>query len=154
MSMPTEDDQKRLHRFFAIEFNNVAWVMATQQRTHVEDSRLLDVAHASKAHWDAIGTEVQMMRALLLVAHAHACCGIGKTAITWARRCTEYFAGVNTEQWEQAFVCMIHAQAAFVAGERAEHVEYYGIAKGIVDSMPDGEDKNIVLDTWRLIPGA
>ena len=34
----------------------------------------------------------------------------------------------------------------------AEYEEKYAAAKAVIDEMPDGQDKNIVLETWALIP--
>jgi hypothetical protein len=152
MPLPSEDEQNRLHRYFGVEYNNKAWDLASRDRTPHEDRELLDVAHASKLHWEAVGTELNKMRGLLLVAHAHASVGLGGTALEWARECTVYFDSVDTEDWERAFTYMIHAQAAAVAVEAEEHRKMYAKAKEVVDGMPDGEDKNIVMVSWLRIP--
>ena len=152
MALPTEEEQNRLHKYFGIEYNNAAWPLGTKERTPQEDQDFLDYAHASKLHWQSIGTELQKMRGLLLVAHAHASVGLGKTALPWARECTKYFTSQDTENWELAFTHMIHAQAAHAAGESAEHAEQYQLAKDIVDAMPEDKTKEIVNVTWVRIP--
>jgi len=152
MALPTQEEQSVLHRYFGVEFNNAAWDLASRDRTADEDMKLLDLAHASKLHWDAVGTELHKIRGLSLVSHAHASVGLGDTALNMARQVTEYFAQHETEDWERAFVNMIHAQAAHAAGSTSEHAEYYAKAREIVDAMPEGEDKRIVMLTWVRIP--
>ena len=150
--MPTQEEVNAMHRYFGVEYNNRAWELGTMERTAEQDREFLDVAHASKLHWQAIGPELNLMRGVLLLAHAHASVGLGQTALTYARECSDYFLSRETEEWEQAFTLMIHAQAAHAAGNTSEHIEQYRRAKEIVDSMPEGEDKRIVMATWVRIP--
>lgn len=142
------------HQHFAVEYNNIGWTLAAQPESAGRNALLLDAAHCSRAHWREVGTELQRMRAHLLVAHAHACCSIAETSILWARECTAYFTSTKTEDWELAFVHMIHAHAAYLSRLSKEHAEHYQCAKGIIAGMPDGEDKQIVLETWATIPTA
>jgi len=150
--MPDQDSIQLHHRWFAVECNNAAWALATRDRTPDEDRELLDLAHAAEYHWRAVGTELHAMRALMLVAHAHASCGCGSTALAYAEQCTAFFTTRETEAWEMAFVHMIHAQAAHAAGNAQVHAEKYALAQGLVQAMPEGEDRSIVMASWVRIP--
>lgn len=150
--MPDQDSVQQHHRWFAVECNNAAWTLASRDRTPNEDRELLDLAHAAEYHWRAVGTELHAMRALMLVAHAHACCGLGATALTYAEACTAFFTARETEPWELAFVHMIHAQAAHAAGVAETHATKYALANSVVQAMPEGEDRSIVMASWVRIP--
>ncbi len=150
--MPTPEELDLQHRWFAVECNNAAWALATRDRTPEEDRELLDLAHAAEYHWRAVGTELHAMRALMLVAHAHASCGLGTTALKYAEQCTAFFTARDTEPWELAFVHMIHAQAAHAAGADALHAHRYAAAQAVIDAMSEGEDRSIVMASWVRIP--
>ena len=152
--MPNPEELTQYHQYYAIECNNKAWDLAAKDRTPDEDRLLLDLAHAASYHWNEVGTDLQKMRALMLVAHAHAELGIGGTALDYAKRASAYFTSHETEPWELAFTHMIHAQAAYAAGEMDQHSEIYHVAEKIVNAMPEGEDKRIVNATFVRIPQA
>ena len=48
---PTENTATAWHRYFAIEFNNLAWDLSVQDRSPKEDEEMLNAAHASAFHW-------------------------------------------------------------------------------------------------------
>ena len=68
------------HKRFTVETNNRAWDLAIQPRTPAQDREMLDAAHASAWHWSAIGTELNRMRATMLLAEVHAVLGHGVSA--------------------------------------------------------------------------
>ena len=152
--MPEQEQINEMHQWFAVECNNIAWGLTTKDRTAVEDRQMLDLAHAASYHWDAVGTELHKMRALMLVAHVHAELGLGSTALAYAAECTTYFTARETDDWELAFTHMIHAQAAHASGDMKLHTKLYHKAEKIVNAMPEGEDKRIVYATWVRIPQA
>ena len=152
--MPDQEQIKEMHQWFAVECNNTAWDLATKDRTPEEDRLLLDLAHAASYHWNEVGTELEKMRALMLVAHAHGELGLGRTALDYAQQCSAFFTSRDTEPWELAFTHMIHAQAAYAAGEMEQHTQIYHQAEKIVNAMPEGEDKRIVYATFVRIPQA
>lgn len=70
------------HRRFAAASNNRAWDLSVQTRNAAEDEEMLHAAHASAWHWSKVGTELNRMRATMLLAevHAHAASAAGETA--------------------------------------------------------------------------
>ena len=149
---PTKEDFDKYHKWFAVECNNRGWSLACRDRTADEDLEFRNAAHGVMLHWSAVGTELHRMRALSLLAHAHASCGLGATALPWAQQCTAYFTARETEPWELAFTHMIHAQAAHAASNAAVHSSQYALAEAIIDGMPEDENKEIVMMSWPRIP--
>jgi hypothetical protein len=61
-NLPEDANPEHWQRYFAIEFNNRAWSLTTRPRSADEDREMLNTAHASALHWNAIGTELNRMR--------------------------------------------------------------------------------------------
>jgi hypothetical protein len=151
---PETTDLAQWHRFFAMQGNNSAWKLAADARTAAQKAELLDVAHASAWHWKAIGTELNRMRVDMLLAEVHALLGHGATAMAYAKGMQAYFLGKSdTPDWELAFTHAVHAHAAHAAGEYDAHRASYGLAEAAVAAIKDEEDRAIVLETFRNVPG-
>ena len=149
---PEDNSPESWHRFFASTANNRAWQLAELSREQVDKRELLNAAHASAWHWQAIGNELNRMRALMLLAQAHALADHGQTALAYASEMRSYFvAAPGTPDWELAFVHAIHAHAAFVAGATSEHTKSYALAAQAVAAIADEEDQTIVLAIFTKV---
>jgi hypothetical protein len=153
MSHSPDDTQlEQWHRWFAAECNNRAWAQTTGVRTREDQKDLLNAAHASAFHWGAVGTELNRMRALMLLAHVHALVGHGPMALSYAREVHGYFVDGDTPDWELAFAHAILAQAAHAAGDGDTHAQAYSAARIAVAAIADPEDRKIVEETFALVP--
>lgn len=150
---PESTDPKDWHRFFAIENNNLAWMLASKaERSADESQKMLEAAHASALHWREAGTELNLMRARMLLAEVYALVGFGSNAFAESQQVRSYFLDRETDDWEFAFTHVIHAHAAAVAGLVDEHRESYIAAQQAIDSIADDEDRRIVLETFNQVP--
>jgi hypothetical protein len=146
------DDVQVWHRRFAISCNNRAWDLTTEARTPVQDREMLDAAHASAWHWKRAGTELNQMRATMLLAEVHALLSMVPSALAFAREMRAFFIGRETPDWELAFVHAIYAHAAHVAGRLVEHREAYGQAIAAFEALAGEEDRRAVAKTLSLVP--
>jgi hypothetical protein len=149
---PSPEDTQAWHKRFAMQCNNRAWDLSTQQRTPQEDREMLDAAHASAWHWAKIGTELNHMRAAMCLAEVHALLGHGQIALAYAQEMRAYFLGRETDDWEVAFTHAIYAHAAAVAGKADEHRAAYQAAIDAVAAIKDDEDRVIVEKTFAQVP--
>lgn len=149
---PKDTDPRQWHRFFAVEYNNRAWALAGAPRTSIEDAQMLDAAHAAAAHWAVVGTQLNHMRATMLLAHVHALLGRGASAMAYAREMHAYFLANDTPDWEVAFTHAIHAGAAHANGEEALYRASYAAAVDALEAIADAEDRAIVMQTFTQIP--
>ncbi len=141
------------HRFFGSTANKRAWQLAELPPAQVDQRELLDAAHAAAWHWQAIGTELNRMRALMLLAQAHAMAGLGATALVYAAEMRAYFlAAPGTPDWERAFAHVVHARAASAAGAAAEHALSYAQAGPAVAAIAGEEDRQIVERVFQHVP--
>lgn len=152
MTDPQPSDAVVWHRKFAAATNNRAWELSVQERSAAESREMLSAAHASAWHWAQIGSELNRMRATMLLAEVHALLGLGPSALAYAEEMREYFFGVGAPEWEAAFVHVIHAHAAAVAGRRKVHVASYALAVAAIAAIPDEEERGIVAQTLSHVP--
>lgn len=155
MNAPTDASPDRWHRFFGASANNAAWALAELPAGEIDTMALLDAAHAAAWHWQAIGTELHRMRALMLLAEAHARAGLGPSALAYADAMRAYFLSTpGTPDWELAFVHVVHAHAAWAADADDEHARSYARAREAVAAISDAEDRAIVERVFRHVPPA
>ena len=150
--LPTDTDPANWHRHFAAQANNRAWDLAESRTDASRDAEMLAAALAAAWHWDAVGTELHRMRALMLLALVNALVGHGQTAWQQAETVRAFFLGQGeTPDWEQAFVHAIHALAAARAGHQEAHRASWVQAGRSIEAIADDEDRAIVLKTWRQV---
>lgn len=153
MPQPDDTDPASWHRYFAATANNRAWALAEQPRDTLDVDELLDAARAAAWHWRAIGHELNVMRARMLLALAHAIAGHGATARDEADAVRAFFVGrPDTPDWETAFVHLVDADAARAAGDRQRHAASHAAARQAVAAIADAEDREIVERCLRRVP--
>jgi len=153
MTHSSEDaDAKSWHKRFAMACNNRAWDLSVQPRSGAQDREMLDAAHASAWHWAQAGTELNRMRATMLLAEVHTLLGFGASALAYAEEMRAYFLGRDTADWELAFTHAIHAHAAYAASRPAEHRESYAKAAAALAAIAGDEDRAIVAKTFGHVP--
>lgn len=150
---PDDTKPENWHRFFAMTANNTAWALAERPATEVDARKLLDAAHAAAWHWQAVGNELNRMRAVMLLAQVHAMAGLGTTALQYADEMRAYFVTApSTPDWELAFAHAIHAHAANAAGAAHLHSASYAAAKKAAGAITDAEDRTVFDSVFRHVP--
>lgn len=149
---PSTADAHSWHRYFASESNNKAWDLATKERTEAEDHEMLAAAHASLFHWSVIGTELNHMRAKMIVAEVHALLGMGHTSYMYAKEMYDYYTNRETLDWELALTYAVFAHAAHVSGDYELHGKACQDALDALDVIDDQSDRDVVIRTFSLVP--
>jgi hypothetical protein len=146
------EERAAWHRRFAAAANNRAWELSVQARTAAEDQEMLDAAHASAWHWAKVGTELNRMRATLLLAEVHALLGFGPSALAYAEQMRAYFLEARSADWELAFVHAVHAHAAAAAGETDRHRSSYTLAAAALEGISNEAERRNVASTFLQVP--
>jgi hypothetical protein len=146
------DEATAWHRRFAAAGNNRAWELSVQARSFAEDQAMPNAAHASAWHWTKVGTELNRMRAVMLLAEVHALLGFGQSALVYAEEMRTYFLEVPSADWEVAFVHIVHAHAASAAGETEKHRTSYERAVAALEAISNEEERGIVISTFSHVP--
>ena len=145
-------EQTAWHRRFAAAGNNRAWELSVQTRSAAEDQEMLNSAHASAWHWTKVGTDLNRMRSVMLLAEVHALLGFGQSALVYAEEMRTYLLGIRSPDWEVAFVHAVHAHAAAVAGATEKHRSSYALAVAALEAISNEKERGIVADTFSHVP--
>ncbi len=150
---PEQDEDVEQHRRHAIECNNSAWELAAQPEiTAEEKDLLLNLAHCAAHHWSKVGTPLNVARADMLLARAHAIAGNGTLALRYAERSHDFLASQESPDWEMAFSHAMLAHAHHAAGQVPEHAQLYAQAQALGKAIADPEDRKVFLATFDIIP--
>jgi hypothetical protein len=150
---PAENTSAAWHRYFAVAYNNRAWDLSIRERDPADEDEMLNAAHASALHWAEVGTELNRMRATMLLAEVHALLGQGKSSLAYARAMRGFFLDRDdTPDWEIAFTHAIDAHAAHVAGDTKAHETAYREAQAALDAISDPGDREVVQQTLDHVP--
>jgi hypothetical protein len=134
------------HYQFAVDFNNQTWeFLEKKNRTRLEDIRMLDFAHASLAHWRAVGGAVRQQRGEWLVSRVHAVLGEGGPALKHAQQCFQLLEENKSEMDDSdiAFAYEAIARAYAVSGDKKESLKYIELAKKAGEEIKNDKDRNI-----------
>jgi len=92
-------DREIADRWFAVECNNRAWDLVEKaDRTPEETGEMIHTAHTSLWHWQRVGTQVNRLRALTLLATAYLAAGEREAAVRYADQCIELSDQLGDEQ--------------------------------------------------------
>lgn len=150
---PVASEQQDWHREVAMQCNNRAWALSVQPRSAAEEQEMLTAAHTSAYHWARCGTELNRMRATMLLAEVHALLGHGATALRLATEMRSYFlARGETPDWEIAFTHAIYAHCACRAARTEAHRAAYDAAVAAIAAIADDEDRRVVAQTFEHVP--
>jgi len=128
------------HYYFAMDFNNQTWeLLEKQNRSRLDDVRMLDYAHASLSHWRTTGTAVRQQRGEWLVSHVHAVLGEGAQALKHAHLCYEVLENNKDEMDDSdfAFAYETIARAYAVSGEKNEALKFIEKAQKAGEAIQD-----------------
>ena len=134
------------HYQFAVDFNTQTWELLERKgRTRNEDIRMLDFAHASLAHWRAVGGVVRHQRGEWLVSRVHAALGEGGPALKHAQLCFKLLEDNKSEMedFDFAFAYEAIARAYAVDGEKVQARKFLEMAQKAGDEIKQKEDRDI-----------
>jgi hypothetical protein len=78
--------------------------------------------------------------------------GTGKSALAYAEVMRTYFLGIQSPDWEVAFVHAVHAHAAAAAGDAKKHRDSYALAVAALAAISNEKEKSIVASTFAHVP--
>jgi hypothetical protein len=144
-------DLEKAHRWFAVEFNNCAWVLVEKDgRSADETQEMLHAAHAAAIHWQAVGTPLNEQRAENLLATAYLKAGRAAPALRHAQRClvlSEQNAG-SESPFDRATALGCGACAHELAGDADEAERLMALALAEAERLET--DDRVVLE--KLYP--
>jgi hypothetical protein len=145
MSQPPFD-LAAAHRWFAVEFNNLAWdLVENADRTPEQTEEMLHAAHAAWLHWSQVGSVLNRQRAECLLSTAYAAAGQTEPAVRYGRSCVTLSEQPDSEQtpFDQATAHACLARALSLAGETQEAAEHYRRASLAAEGLTDAGEREV-----------
>jgi len=135
-------------RQLAVDLFNGVWrLMETEDRTPAQDDRMLHMAHASRYHWEQVGTAANLARGEWLCSRVYAVLGRPEPALHHARRVLAICEDNAIADWDLAFAHEALARAHVVAGAGAEAGEH--VRRALDVEIADDEDRALLLGDLR-----
>jgi DNA-binding transcriptional MerR regulator len=133
-------------------FNGVWALMETEDRTPEQDDRMLHMAHASRFHWEQVGTPANLARGEWLCSRVYAVLGRAEPSLHHARRvlaiCEEHGIG----DWDLAFAHEAIARAQAVEGDEAATEAALSDARTAAEHIAGAEDRALLESDLETIP--
>ena len=112
---------------------------------------MLHMAHASRFHWERVGTPANLARGEWLCSRVYAVLRRPEPCLHHARRVLEICQEHGIADWDLAFAHEALARAHAVAGDPAAAREEAQEARAV--AIADDEDRKLLLDDLRTLPG-
>ena len=144
MSDPVSAADAALHRRLAATLFNEAWVLLGKaDRTPDEDARMIHTAHASRYHWEKVGTPQNLLIGEWQISRVYAVLRRGEPAVFHARRCLglaqrQSLTGFHLANAHEA---MARALALLKEPVAAEHLQ---IARELLKSVTNVKERRIL----------
>lgn len=143
-------DQRRLA---ADLFNGVWTLMEKEDRSRDEDDRMIHMAHASRYHWEAVGTSANLARGEWQCSRVYAVLGRGEPSLHHARRVLDICRENDIGDWDLAFAYEAVARAYAVSGDTQAARDYTEQALAAAEDIAEDEERALVMADLETIPG-
>lgn len=146
MSSPSFD-VAAADRWFAIQFNNAAWdLVEAESRSPAETEQMLHLAHAACLHWSAVGTPLNRLRGLVLLAFAYAEAGRGEMAQEFAASAADLLPTISegVSVFDQATLAAATACACRALGDSEGTANWLERVRELSTGIADPDDAAVV----------
>lgn len=141
----TEEDA---HKKFAADFFNETWnYIEKKDRSEEDDEKMINLAHASRLHWDYHGEPLNFQRGEWMLSLVYSLVHRGEPALYHANKCLELTEEYGEEDhgfqdFDIAFGYECMARATKVAGKEDDHERYYEKAREAGEKIQDNGDRS------------
>lgn len=146
----TIGDEKQLAKDL---FNGVWRLLEKEDRSPAEDERMVHMAHASRYHWEQVGTASNLSIGEWQVSRVYAVVGRPEPALHHAHRALQIAQEHGIGDFQVAFGYEALARAFAVAGDMDEARRWTEQALAAVDGIAKEFDRELLLSDLETIPG-
>jgi DNA-binding transcriptional MerR regulator len=140
-------------RQLAVDLFNLVWTLLEQTgRSTEDDDRMVHAAHASRYHWGQVGGPEQIVIGEWQCARVYSVLGRAEPARHHARRCLEIASAADVPRWLVASAHEGLARAELAAGNREAALRERTAARGVLETVSDPEDRQVVEDDLASLP--
>jgi hypothetical protein len=124
-------------------FNETWRLLDKADRTAEEDTLMVHCAHASRFHWEAIGTASNRAVGEWQISRVYSVVSLGESALHHARLCMQYSATNAFRPFMNAYAHEAMARALSLSDKVAARVHYQA-ALDLVPSIEDEEERKLL----------
>jgi hypothetical protein len=128
--------------------------MELPERTPEQDDEMIHAAHASRHHWAAVGTGVNLARGEWQISRVYVTLGRGEPALYHAGRCLAHCEANADEvaDWDLPFAYEALARAHLTAGNVDEAKRYASRARELAGQVADEHDREHLEEELSTLP--
>ena len=133
-------------RALAASLFNRTWTLLDKPDRSEEESELMvHTAHASRLHWEAVGTDENRAAGEWQCSRVYAVLGRAEPALHHAHRCLAYSEREGIATWMRASAQEALARALLVAGDGPGAIAAHDRARALLEEVDDEEDRAVVI---------
>lgn len=139
----------------AVDLFNRTWsLMELAERTPEQDDEMIHGAHASRHHWAAVGTGVNLARGEWQISRVYVTLGRGEPALYHAGRCLAYCEANRDEiaDWDIPYAYEALGRAHLTAGNEDEAKRYAARARELAAQVADEHDREHLEEDLATLP--
>ena len=146
--------EQQKHKKFAVDLFNLTWELLDKSgRTQAENDTMLHAAHASRYHWEQVGTAVNLARGEWQVSRVYSVLERPEPALYHARRSLEICQQNNIQDFDLAFAYEALARAFSVSGDLNKSRHFLASAIKAGEAIIDEGDREVFFSEVKSIPG-
>ena len=154
MAKNMSEEENKTQRQFAVDLFNLTWeYLEKPERTAEEDDTMLNAAHASRYHWEQVGTAPNLVRGEWQISRVYAVLQRPEPALYHARRCLELCQANGIGDFDLAYAYEALARASAVAGDIDVCDRYLALAIEAGEAITEDDDKEYFVNDLKTIPG-
>jgi hypothetical protein len=144
------DGERRL----AAALFNATWaLMEKEDRTPAEDDRMIHGAHASRYHWEQVGTAANLARGEWQCSRVYAVLRRPEPCLHHAGRMLDICRQNGIGDWDLAFAYEALARGSAIAGDAEAARSWTEQALAAAEKIADEQDRALLRGDLETIPG-
>ena len=145
----TPEEERRV----AVDLFNHTWeLLEFPDRTQAQDDRMLHAAHASRFHWERVGTSTNLAVGEWQVSRVYSVLGRSEPALHHGARCLAICVEGGVEPFYLAEAYEALARGHAVAGDKASSAEAEASAWRVAEQITDDEERQMFEQDMATLP--
>jgi DNA-binding transcriptional MerR regulator len=150
---PAAELDRDVERRLAASLFNATWdLMEKGDRTPAEDDRMIHSAHASRYHWEQVGTAANLARGEWQCSRVYAVLRRAEPCLHHAQRVLDICQQNGIGDWDLGFAYEALARGSAVAGDGAAARMWTERALAAAGGIAEEEDRALLLADLETIP--
>ncbi|MCF7910949.1 MAG: hypothetical protein K9M99_00350 [Candidatus Cloacimonetes bacterium] len=140
------------HRFFAADYFNKCWdYIDKPERTPEDDLMMIHAAHASRAHWEAVGDASNHAVGEWQISHVYAILNNPTEALYYGNACLNICENNQITGFNLGFAYEALARAEMLQGNLQKAEDYVALGIKAAQDVKETEDREYLLNELNSI---